>query len=283
MKSHGSAWLFACFATWLSTLAFAQIPYSSIPTPRGVCVANCGDGGGGYVPPAYTGPTPEELRRLREAKDSREAAQDAEDRGVDAYEKGDFEGAARWFREALEFAPDDEGMRANLAKAEQRARAAREAREAEQRRLAELARNTEAARQLRSVERHSTDAAPGGSSAQAGRGFDTAGRNVGGLPAPVYAGGAGRPTDRVVPPEKRTPAIAALERQRTESKQKLKELDEKLAKLDPRKDAVEIAKVKQEKSTQEGKVNYLNFSIGEALDKPAAIPPAAAPAPSAAR
>jgi tetratricopeptide (TPR) repeat protein len=275
MKSHGPAWLFACSATLLSTFALAQIPYSQIPTPRGVCVSNCASV---YVPPPYSGPTPEELRRLREAKDSGEAAQDAEDHGVAAYEKGDFEGAARWFKEALEFAPDDDGMRANLAKAEQRARTAREAREAEQRRLAEAARNTEATRQLMSVQKHSTEAAPGGSSAQAGIGIDTGGKRAGGLPGPVYAGGAGRPTDRVVPPERRTPAIAALESQRTESKQKLKELDEKLVKLDPRKDTVEIAKVKQEKSTQEGKVNYLNFSIGEVLDKPPAVP---APGPAA--
>jgi tetratricopeptide (TPR) repeat protein len=255
MKRHGSLAMLAGSAIAFSQLASAQLPPPP-PTPRGVCVSNCGP----YpAPPVYTGPSPEELRRLREAKDSREAAEDAEDRGVDAYEKGDFEGAARWFKEALEFDPDSDTIRTNLAKAEQKAQAARAAR----------ARAADAARQLMSVQQHSTTAVPGADSREARQGFDTGGRPAGTIP--VYAGRGARP-DPVIPVNRRTPAIAALERQRTDAKQKIKALEEKIGKLDPKKDSVAIAKAKQERSNEESKVNFVNFSISEALAKPAAVP-----------
>jgi tetratricopeptide (TPR) repeat protein len=254
----------------------------SIPLPvpvfgqsvRGVCVLNCE---GGYVPPGPVGPSPEEQRRTREAKDSREAAVDAEDKGVDALNRGDFEGAARWFREGLEYAPGDPDLRAYLNQAEQKIREARQAQEARQRQL-EAARNTEAVRQLTGTAQTSQEAARTGSSGQAQQGFDTKGVVGSGLPGPVYGGSTGASRDPVVPRERRTPAITAMERQREESRSQIKAAEEKLKILDPSKDAVQVAKLKQEKSTAESKIQYLNFSIGEALDKPAP-----APAPNAAR
>src|SRR4051794_3463013 len=45
-----------------------------------------GGGGGGYTPPP--GPTPQQIKERREAKDSLEASQDADDKGVSAYQRG---------------------------------------------------------------------------------------------------------------------------------------------------------------------------------------------------
>ncbi|HUR67079.1 MAG TPA: hypothetical protein VMZ03_12085 [Chitinophagaceae bacterium] len=67
--------------------------------------------------PAYTGPSPEELKRKREQKDLKEASDDAVDKGVDCYEKRDWACAIRWFRESLEYDPDNEDASYNLRKA----------------------------------------------------------------------------------------------------------------------------------------------------------------------
>lgn len=75
----------------------------------------------------YTpGPSPEEQRRMRDAKDSREAADHAYDKGVEAYDKGNWEQAVNYFRESLEHDPDNPDTRANLGKAEQKLRETRE-------------------------------------------------------------------------------------------------------------------------------------------------------------
>lgn len=252
-------------ALWamLGVACFASTPAKAWDqNPRGVCVQNCGNdapssgspGGGGY-----TGPTPEEQRQQKEAKDSREASDDANDKGVEYYNRGDWQNAAKYFREALGYSPDDPDIRANLGKAEQKARE----------REAVAARASEAARQLKAVEQHSDQARPTADSNEARRGFDTGGKPAGTLgTSPVY-GGTGGSKEPVVPASKRTPAITALETQRDESKKQVQVLEDKLKKLDSSKDAIEIAKVKQEKSTVESKVQYLNFSIGEMLDKPA--------------
>ena len=79
-----------------------------------------------------------------------------------------------------------------------------------------------------------------------------------------------------MPAARRTPAITALETQRNESKKQATVLEEKIKQLDPNKNAVDLAKAKQEKSTIESKIQYLNFSISEQLDAPAQNPPAGA-------
>lgn len=67
--------------------------------------------------PAYTGPSPEELKRKREQKDMREASDDAVDKGVDCYNKRDWACAIRWFRESLEYDPDNDDASYNLKRA----------------------------------------------------------------------------------------------------------------------------------------------------------------------
>src|SRR5438045_1806135 len=49
-----------------------------------------------------TRPTPEELKRARDEKDLSEAALDTNDKGAECYEKGDWDCAVRFFKEALE-------------------------------------------------------------------------------------------------------------------------------------------------------------------------------------
>ena len=206
-------------------------------------------GGGG---PVQTGPTQEELRQQREAKDATEAAQDAEDKGDDSYQKGDYSSAVNFYKESLDYS-DDDAIRRKLDLAQQRVR------------------QTEAARQAASVQKHSADAAAGGSleqiSDKAGRGFDTAGAPAGPLTGPAVAA----PTfgaDPVVPDAKRTPQITALEKQRDQAKKTFAALETQKKALDPKTDAVKISAIKEKESKAESTVKYLNFSINAALDGP---------------
>jgi hypothetical protein len=261
MKTHlGALALAAGMVLFVPQLSFGQ--FSPPPTPTSRCVANCDV----YVPPPVpAGPSPEELRRQREARDSREAAEDAEDRGIDAFEKRNYAEAVRWFREALEYAPDDADLRAKLSLAESRLR---------EQRLAQAARNTPAMQQLLNVREHSNAALPGADTREAQHGIDTAATRRGSLPV---SAGAGR-ADPVVPAGRRTPAITAMETERTELRQRIRALEERLSRLDPGKDSVEIAKVKQERSSAESKVNYITFTITQELEKPEPTPgPAARP------
>ena len=235
---------------------------------EGVCVANCGDGGntggsgggsgggssGGYVGTYVpSGPSPEQLRQQREEKDLQEAALDANDRGAEAYKSGDYAGAVKYLSEAFEYSPDDADLQHNLARAQ------------------EALRQSEAARQLKSVEAHSTTARQlrnEPSSMEARLGFDTAGKSAGSLDTSVVYAGDGAAKEPVVPDSKRTPKITTMERQRNEAKIKIAALEAKLEALDPQKDSVKISAIKQEESKEGSQVQYLNFSIGEELDKP---------------
>ena len=79
-----------------------------------------GSSGGGYVaPPMPSGPSPEELRKQREEKDLREAADDANDKAVEFAHKGDWDTAIGYLKEALEYEPDDELIMNNLRKVEE--------------------------------------------------------------------------------------------------------------------------------------------------------------------
>lgn len=77
------------------------------------------------VTPVQTAPSPEELRRRREAKDLKEASEDANDKGVDCYERKDWKCAIRYFKEALDYDPENDDASYNLKKA--RAEADKEA------------------------------------------------------------------------------------------------------------------------------------------------------------
>jgi hypothetical protein len=83
-------------------------------------------------------------------------------------------------------------------------------------------------------------------------------------------------TDRAVPPNRRTPQITAMETERTQLRQQVRAMEERLSRLDPQRDSVEIARIKQERSTAENKANFLTFSINTELDKPEPAPGAAA-------
>jgi tetratricopeptide (TPR) repeat protein len=218
--------------------------------------AACGMGGAGISAPA--GPTAEELRAAHEAKDSREAADDANDKGVDAYKAGDWDKAIALFKEGLEYEPDDPDLKTNLERAEAKKR---------------LALSSTAAKEAVSANVSGTNAAGmsgSAASAEARRTFDSPGTNAGGINVePVVIGGSSVHADPVVSAEKRTPTITKYEEQRTALRKENTALDEKLKALDPQKDAVAISKVKQEKSDLDNKVNFLNFSISEELKKPA--------------
>src|ERR1019366_7659474 len=89
-----------------------------IPTPPSDCPGGCDRylrTPNTYVP---TGPTEKELKKQREAKDTKEAADDAEDKGDSAYRYCDYAGAAKYFKESLEYSPDDSNIRNKLGLAQ---------------------------------------------------------------------------------------------------------------------------------------------------------------------
>lgn len=208
--------------------------------------------------PVNTGPTAEEIKQQKEQaeqKDLDEAAQDADDKGTAAYERGDWENAVKYLKEALEYAPDDGDIRTNLDRAQHKLNDAR---------------STESARQLQSIAEVSKQGLDR-NSAQVG--FDTGAPDAGSLTGPTVNIPVETSKDPVVPDSKRTPAITALEEKRIASRDRIKKLDETLKTLDPGKDSVKIAQLKQEKSNFTNQVHYLNFSIGSILDKPAEVTP----------
>lgn len=64
--------------------------------------------------PIPTGPTPEELKKQSEAKDLKEASDDANDKGVEFYKKNDWTNAIKYFTEALDYNPDNDDAIDNL-------------------------------------------------------------------------------------------------------------------------------------------------------------------------
>jgi hypothetical protein len=218
---------------------------------QGSCGGGCGPCAGNNSAPA--GPTQEELKKQSEAKDLQEAADDAEDKGDSAYKKGDFAGAVKYFNESLNYSPDDSNIRNKLSLA--------------QKRLSE----SEAARQLMTTEHHSTIAAPMSNepaSAEAQRGFDTAGNPAGNLKGSAVYAGAGGGGDPVVPASKRTRLIRELENKRDNARKNIAMLEAEKKMLDPKTDAVKISEIKQKESKAEQTVHYLNFSINADLEKP---------------
>lgn len=90
------------------------------------CVALCGGGSststsGGLL---QGSPSYESNADDAEARDLEEAALDANDEAVDAYERGDYATAVALLEEALEYTPDADYIAANLAKARQALQAA---------------------------------------------------------------------------------------------------------------------------------------------------------------
>ncbi len=93
------------------------------------------------------GPTPEELKKRREEKDLKEASEDANDKGIDCYNKKDWNCAIKWFKESLDYDPDNEDAQFNLKVAEQQSELQqaliKKQKEEEDKRLAELKKREE--------------------------------------------------------------------------------------------------------------------------------------------
>lgn len=252
-NKSGSLGVFCWIILFISQIM--PVSVAAITIPETHCIANCGDAGATQSTPSYTPPrpTPEEIRRQREEKDLNEAAQDSDDKGVEAYERGDYAGAVRYFKEALDYSPNDGNIRHNLQRAQQRLR------------------DAEAARQLKSTQYHSTTAAPLNkepASAEARQGFDTGGKPAGTLNDSAVNAGAGGGRDPIVPASKRTPRITALEHERDEVKKSIAALEAERMTLNPKTDAVKISEIKQRESQAENKIHYLNMSISADLEHP---------------
>lgn len=69
---------------------------------------------GPYVP---SGPTPEQIKQRAIEQDRQEGATDANDKGAEAYRRGDYDEAVRWFKEAHDLDPNDADVASNLQKA----------------------------------------------------------------------------------------------------------------------------------------------------------------------
>jgi len=54
------------------------------------------------------GPSAEELKKMREEKDLKEASIDANDRGAECYKQRDWACAIKYFKEALDLDPDND-------------------------------------------------------------------------------------------------------------------------------------------------------------------------------
>lgn len=85
-----------------------------------------------YYNPVAT-KSPEQIKKEREEKELQEAAEDANDHGVDCYDKKDWITAINYFKVALEYVPNFEDAIYNLKKAEQKLDAERQRIEEEER------------------------------------------------------------------------------------------------------------------------------------------------------
>jgi tetratricopeptide (TPR) repeat protein len=238
-----------------------------MPQARGTATYNRYCTGGGAAAPA--GPTAEELEKRRQAKDTREATDDAEDRGVDLYEKGQWADAVKAFQEALDYDPDNDVAATNLRKAQDKLQQAEA--------VLQTARDLRTAAAKQAVNAQTSSVSASGkcnepASANAGKTFDV-GDNTKNNGIAVSAGSNGH-QDPVVPPARRTAAITQLEQQRATDRKQRAALEEKLKAIDPRKDPVAASSLKQQESKIDSHINYINFSIGDQLKAPSQVPPA---------
>lgn len=254
------------FLAFFSLPCAAQVPdvgsTHCLDCSSGTCVPTpCdGNGGGGAPPPPIypspvpSGPSAEELRQQKEKKDLQGAALDDNDAGYEAYERKDYAKAVELFKQALDEDPDNEEITHNLQKAQE-------------------ALNYSALSQIKSVDYHSQSAVGESNEAahaHAQMGFDTSGLNKSTVQAPAVSTAHEVYSDPVVPPEKLTIPIRFLQWQRDGARKEIAQLEEERKKLDPQKDAVEIAKIKQKQDSDQKKIYHFNFSITEELRKASA-------------
>lgn len=208
----------------------------------GVCVGNCNipTGNQSNGPPQ---PSPDELRRMHDEQDLQEATDDAIDRGVAAFKRGEYSTAIRKFEEALVYDPDNALARQNLANA-----------------------RSKLSQQNGLATRQSVAAAAGQTDAM----FDgrNGGTDLGGISAGTGAVAGTIVGDPVVPPERMTPKIAGYEAQRKQRRERIAAIDTEIAKLDATSQGSNVAKLKQERSQAESEITFLNFSIETELKAP---------------
>ena len=244
-----------CAPFLFSKICLAEMPWKCVEGIPGVnCNGSSGGGGSRPAAPRYqapAGPTQEQLKQQREAKDLRDSALDKNDEAYDAYQRGDYAKAVQLFKEALDDDSDNQEAQHNLSKAQE-------------------ALNYSALHQINTVAYHSQSAVGGSAeaaSAHAQAGIDTPGLNKGAVEIPTVNAGSGVYKDPVVPPSKQTPVITALESKRGAIKQANLRIEEQRKTLDFQKDAVQIAQLKQRISENEHQIHMLNFSITEELRK----------------
>ena len=245
-----------CLLTCFSALCWDDVPDVG-PTKEscngGPCHDNSEGGGGStYVPystPAPAGPSQEQLRQQREAKDLQDEALDKNDEAYAAYQSGDYARAAQLFEEALDEDPDNQEIQHNLKKAQGKL-------------------NRSALSQIQTVADHSRSAVGGSAEnahAHAQLGVDTPGLNKGAVEVPEALGGRMVYHDPVIPSDKRTPEIKRLVSEREAEKQTINQLVEQSKTLNPNTNAAAINKINNKINKHIEKVNTLNLGIDEEL------------------
>lgn len=245
--------LMAAVATTIAATEFA-----SAQNVQGVCVSGC------YIPPPPGPPSSQPSPADLDARDVREAADDAQDRGVAAYRRGDYAAAVRYFTEAHNYAPDDPDIAQNLTRARAQFEAQNQARAA-----------PHVGGQLSGQATRQSVAVSGAEQAPQIYDGRRGARDRGGISVPVgpstgVPGSSAR--DPVVPDARRTPAIANLERDRASQRARIAAINGELETLNPNMHAARIARRRQEQSQAESQIGFINFSINEALQAPSAVP-----------
>jgi hypothetical protein len=235
------------------------------PAPRG-------SRGRTYIPSVPSGPTPQQLEKEREGR-----VEDLNEKGFDAYERGDFASAARYFRVALEYDPHNPTLKHNLRRAEGKVREAEARRRDEARRRAE-ARN-KALEEAAAAAAHAKKAAsivsvaPEKAGKEARKVFDGRGDRTGvSVPASVVVGdtkGMGRPL-KIPPALANHPEIQRLQKEKTELVDQVKGLETKLGSIQEKKAKgqgnkgeleVQEAKTKQEISNLTSKIGVVDVKM----------------------
>ncbi len=184
-------------------------------------------GGGGSSPnlPAPTGPTPQQLQQQSER-----AMHDANDGGTEAFKRGNYADALRYFQTALEQDPDDPTVLENLRATRTKLREESDRRAAASRAsvAAAAASPSTALDQLRSAQSHGQAAAAQGSSEEARKVFDTVGTRV------SASAGSANPRAaqarmQIPPALANNPEIRRLQTQRTGLVGQLQSLEQRLA------------------------------------------------------
>ena len=227
----------ACLAVCLPQPASAQVVYCNGVRYWGACPP-------AYVaPPHQQGPTPEQLEQRRQ-----QALTTANERGIDAYNHGDYANALAQFELALEYSPYNPTIQHNIEKCKEK--------------LAE--------------QQAPAPASPGGENKAAallgntlgGASFDTANHVASGLLFKFRKSLSDR-YDPVVPAERDTALIKALEEQRNKARTEAQQLDSQRAALEAQPMNTEQKKqdkqIKAEETKDLKKIQHLNFSIGKDL------------------